>query len=86
MVASALEEACGINRAKIREMYNNFGDLGTCYSIISHYHHSLCIVIMCMILNLIGDVAQECRKTQSLLLPPSPLLIRDVFSILRKIR
>ncbi|XP_021862658.2 DNA ligase 6 isoform X3 [Spinacia oleracea] len=59
LVASALEEACGINRAKIREMYNNFGDL--------------------------GDVAQECRKTQSLLLPPSPLLIRDVFSILRKI-
>ncbi|KAL2896308.1 DNA ligase 6 [Bienertia sinuspersici] len=59
LVASALEEACGTNRAKIREMYNTYGDL--------------------------GDVAQECRQTQSLLLPPSPLLIRDVFSILRKI-
>ncbi|KAK9713356.1 hypothetical protein RND81_06G022000 [Saponaria officinalis] len=33
-----------------------------------------------------GDVAQECRQTQSLLLPPSPLLIRDVYSVLRKIR
>lgn len=60
LVASALEEACGTNRAKIREMHNILGDL--------------------------GDVAQECRQTQSLLLPPSPLLIRDVYSVLRKIR
>ncbi|KMT18610.1 hypothetical protein BVRB_2g027400 [Beta vulgaris subsp. vulgaris] len=59
LVASALQEACGTNRAKIREMYNIFGDL--------------------------GDVAQECRQTQSLLLSPSPLLIRDVYSVLRKI-
>uniref|UniRef100_A0A803M488 ATP-dependent DNA ligase family profile domain-containing protein n=1 Tax=Chenopodium quinoa TaxID=63459 RepID=A0A803M488_CHEQI len=59
LVASALEEACGTNRAKIRERYNNLGDL--------------------------GDVAQECRQSQSLLLPPSPLLIREVYSILRKI-
>ncbi|CAO2825368.1 unnamed protein product [Amaranthus hypochondriacus] len=59
LVASALEESCGTNRSKIREMYNSFGDL--------------------------GDVAQECRKTQSLLVTPSPLLIRDVYSTLRKI-
>ncbi|XP_021737417.1 DNA ligase 6-like isoform X2 [Chenopodium quinoa] len=59
LVASALEEACGTNRAKIRERYNNLGDL--------------------------GDVAQECRQSQSLLLPPSPLLIREVYSVLQKI-
>lgn len=28
LVSAALEEACGTNRAKIREMYNKFGDLG----------------------------------------------------------
>ena len=28
IVAAALEEACGTNRSKIREMYNKFGDLG----------------------------------------------------------
>ncbi|KAI4389328.1 hypothetical protein MLD38_001564 [Melastoma candidum] len=33
----------------------------------------------------LGDVAQECRQTQSLLSRPSPLLIRDVFFILHKI-
>lgn len=33
-----------------------------------------------------GDVAQACRQTQTLLAPPSPLLIKDVFSALRKIR
>ncbi|KAF5479953.1 hypothetical protein F2P56_000734 [Juglans regia] len=59
LVTSALEEACGTNRCKIREMYNKLGDL--------------------------GDVAQECRQTQTLLVTPSPLLIRDVFSALRKI-
>ncbi|XP_059449423.1 DNA ligase 6 isoform X2 [Corylus avellana] len=59
LVTSALEEACGTNRSKIREMYNKLGDL--------------------------GDVAQECRQTQTLLAPPSPLLIKDVFSALRKI-
>ncbi|KAL9297492.1 hypothetical protein ACSQ67_023388 [Phaseolus vulgaris] len=28
LVTAALEEACGTNRLKIREMYNKFGDLG----------------------------------------------------------
>ncbi|XP_074284712.1 DNA ligase 6 isoform X2 [Silene latifolia] len=59
LISSAIEEACGTNRVKIREMYNTYGDL--------------------------GDVAQECRQTQSLLLPPPPLLIRDVYLVLRKI-
>ncbi|XXG83806.1 hypothetical protein AAC387_Pa10g1480 [Persea americana] len=59
LVSSALEEACGTNRSKIREMYNNLGDL--------------------------GDVAQACRQTQSLLAPPCPLSIQQVFSVLRKI-
>ncbi|KAK7340918.1 hypothetical protein VNO77_21636 [Canavalia gladiata] len=59
LVTSALEDACGTNRLKIREMYNKFGDL--------------------------GDVAQECRQTQRLLAPPTPLLIKDVFSALQKI-
>ncbi|OMO55604.1 DNA ligase, ATP-dependent [Corchorus capsularis] len=59
LVTSALEEACGTNRSKIREMYNDIGDL--------------------------GDVAQAFRQTQTLLAPPPPLLIRDVFSVVRKI-
>ncbi|KAK6927904.1 DNA ligase, ATP-dependent, C-terminal, partial [Dillenia turbinata] len=59
LVTSALEEACGTSRSKIREMYNILGDL--------------------------GDVAQLCRQAQSLLVPPSALLVRDVFSVLRKI-
>ncbi|KAL8161820.1 hypothetical protein V2J09_013309 [Rumex salicifolius] len=59
LVTGALEEVCGTSKSKIREMYNNLGDL--------------------------GDVAQECRQTQSLLVPPSALLIRDVFSTLQKI-
>lgn len=33
-----------------------------------------------------GDVAQECRQTQALLAPPPPLLIKDVYSMLCKIR
>jgi len=33
-----------------------------------------------------GDVAQECRQTQRLLAPPTPLLIKDIYSALRKIR
>ncbi|KAG4378181.1 hypothetical protein GLYMA_18G292900v4 [Glycine max] len=56
LVTAALEEACGTNRLKIREMFNKF-----------------------------GDVAQECRQTQRLLAPPTPLLIKDVFSALQKI-
>ncbi|XP_057436491.1 DNA ligase 6 isoform X2 [Lotus japonicus] len=32
----------------------------------------------------LGDVAQECRQTQRLLAPPTPLLIKEVFSALRK--
>ncbi|XP_021296327.1 DNA ligase 6 isoform X2 [Herrania umbratica] len=59
LVTSALEEACGTNRSKIRDMYNDIGDL--------------------------GDVAQACRQTQTLLAPPPPLLIRDVYAVLRKI-
>ncbi|KAK9271968.1 hypothetical protein L1049_002335 [Liquidambar formosana] len=59
LVTAALEEACGTNRSKIRDLYNSLGDL--------------------------GDVAQLCRQTQTLLAPPSPLLIKDVFSMLRKI-
>ncbi|KAL5722076.1 hypothetical protein ACHQM5_005642 [Ranunculus cassubicifolius] len=59
LVCSALEEACGTNKNKIREMYNSLGDL--------------------------GDVAQVCRQTQTLLVPPSPLTIQEVFSALRKI-
>ncbi|KAJ8761208.1 hypothetical protein K2173_001264 [Erythroxylum novogranatense] len=59
LVTSALEDACGTNRSKLKEMYNNLGDL--------------------------GDVAQMCRQTQTLLAPPSPLLIRNVFSVLQKI-
>ncbi|KFK41071.1 hypothetical protein AALP_AA2G081800 [Arabis alpina] len=59
LISSALEEACGISRSTMREMYNNMGDL--------------------------GDVAQLCRQTQKLLIPPPPLLVRDVFSTLRKI-
>lgn len=60
IVTSAMEEACGTSRSKIRAMYNSLGDL--------------------------GDVAQVCRQTQSFLAPPSPLLIKDVFSMLRNIR
>ncbi|WZZ06289.1 hypothetical protein YC2023_092210 [Brassica napus] len=60
LISSALEEACGISRSTMREMYNRLGDL--------------------------GDVAQLCRQTQKLLVPPPPLLVRDVFSSLRKIR
>ncbi|CAJ1842765.1 unnamed protein product [Sphenostylis stenocarpa] len=60
LVTAALEEACGTDRLKIREMYNKFGDL--------------------------GDVAQECRRTQRLLAPPTPLLIKDFFSALQMIR
>ncbi|VVA94247.1 unnamed protein product [Arabis nemorensis] len=59
LISSALEEACGISRYTMREMYNSMGDL--------------------------GDVAQLCRQTQKLLIPPPPLLVRDVFSTLRKI-
>lgn len=34
----------------------------------------------------LGDVAQECRQTQTFLAPPPVLLIKDVFSVLKKIR
>ncbi|KAK1281112.1 DNA ligase 1 [Acorus gramineus] len=33
----------------------------------------------------LGDVAQECRQTQSLLAPPRPLTIRELYSTLQKI-
>uniref|UniRef100_A0A9I9CY62 DNA ligase n=1 Tax=Cucumis melo TaxID=3656 RepID=A0A9I9CY62_CUCME len=59
LVTAALEEACGVGRSKITEMYNELGDL--------------------------GDVALACRQAQRLLAPPSPLLIKDVLSTLRKV-
>ncbi|KAK9116185.1 hypothetical protein Sjap_015132 [Stephania japonica] len=59
LVSAAIEEACGTNRSKIREMYNELGDL--------------------------GDVAQLCRQTQSLLAPPRKLSIQEVFTVLQKI-
>lgn len=34
LVTTALEEACGTNRLKIREMYNKFGDLGWMIALI----------------------------------------------------
>ncbi|TVU35488.1 hypothetical protein EJB05_17379 [Eragrostis curvula] len=34
----------------------------------------------------LGTVAQECRQNQTLLAPPRPLSIRDVYSTLRKLR
>lgn len=36
LVSSAIEEACGTNRSKLREMYNKFGDLGSvkCFFLI----------------------------------------------------
>jgi hypothetical protein len=36
--------------------------------------------------NFVGNVAQECRQNQTLLAPPRPLSIRDVYSTLRKLR
>lgn len=60
IVIAALEEACGTNRSKIKNLYNSCGDL--------------------------GDVAQLCRQTQSLLAPPPALTIQQVYSTLRKIR
>ncbi|XP_073007258.1 DNA ligase 6 isoform X2 [Typha latifolia] len=59
LIVTALEEALGTSRSKIKEMYKISGDL--------------------------GDVAQECRQNQSLLAPPRPLSIRNVFSMLQKI-
>jgi len=34
----------------------------------------------------LGNVAQECRQNQTLLAPPRPLSIHDVYSMLRKLR
>lgn len=34
----------------------------------------------------LGDVAQECRQNQTLLAPPRPLSVQDVYSTLRKLR
>ncbi|XP_047954585.1 DNA ligase 6 [Salvia hispanica] len=59
IVVSALEEACGTNKSKIKNLYDSLGDL--------------------------GDVAQLCRQTQSLLSPPAALTIRQVYSVLQKI-
>ncbi|KAL1536962.1 DNA ligase 6 [Salvia divinorum] len=59
IVVSALEEACGTNKSKIKNLYDSLGDL--------------------------GDAAQLCRQTQSLLSPPAELTIRQVYSVLRKI-
>ncbi|XP_008787626.2 DNA ligase 6 isoform X2 [Phoenix dactylifera] len=59
LVITALEEACGTSRSRIKEMYKTSGDF--------------------------GDVAQECRQTQSLLGPPRPLSIHNLFCVLQKI-
>lgn len=66
----------------MREMYNRLGDLGKDKS------NALTVnVWLCRLLSKFpGDVAQLCRQTQKLLVPPPPLLVRDVFSTLRKIR
>ncbi|OMO51447.1 hypothetical protein COLO4_37657 [Corchorus olitorius] len=37
LVTSALEEACGTNRSKIREMYNDIGDLGMFYDVFLRF-------------------------------------------------
>ncbi|KAH7373787.1 hypothetical protein KP509_17G075000 [Ceratopteris richardii] len=58
-VAAAISEATGTPKSKIKDMYNNMGDL--------------------------GDVAQACRKTQSLLVAPHILSIQQVFSTLLQI-
>ncbi|XAR51498.1 DNA ligase (ATP) [Bertholletia excelsa] len=58
-VVAAMEEACGTNRSKVKELYDCLGDL--------------------------GDVAQRCRQTQSLLAPQPPLSVKGVYSVLRKI-
>lgn len=44
------------------------------------------VVLLLSNLYLSGDVAQLCRQTQSLLSPPAALTIRQVYSVLRKIR
>ncbi|KAL0029207.1 hypothetical protein WJX79_003015 [Trebouxia sp. C0005] len=58
-VAAAVVEATGTSRAKLREMYNELGDL--------------------------GDVAQACRHTQTMLHRPAPLTVAGVYKTLRQI-
>ncbi|DBB01067.1 hypothetical protein WJX77_004280 [Trebouxia sp. C0004] len=58
-VAAAVVEATGTSRAKLREMYNELGDM--------------------------GDVAQACRHTQTMLHRPAPLTVAGVYKTLRQI-
>ncbi|KAK3285179.1 hypothetical protein CYMTET_7194 [Cymbomonas tetramitiformis] len=59
IVSSAIVQATGVTRARMRELYTSLGDL--------------------------GDVAQQCRRTQTMLQPPPPLRISKVFETLHKI-
>lgn len=98
LVTAALEEACGTNRLKIREMFNKFGDLGWVIVFIVFDCFTKPVQSVRILNNwnnmwlLKGDVAQECRQTHKsvvkhrLLATPTPLLIKDVFSALQKIR
>ncbi|KAH9306523.1 hypothetical protein KI387_010927, partial [Taxus chinensis] len=58
-VIAAIEDAFGTPKTRLKEMYNNMGDL--------------------------GDVAQVCRQTQSMLSVPRPLSIHQVFLALQQI-
>ncbi|GLJ09471.1 hypothetical protein SUGI_0110240 [Cryptomeria japonica] len=58
-VIAAIEDAFGTPKSRLKEMYNNMGDL--------------------------GDVAQACRQTQSMLSVPRPLSIHHVFMALLQI-
>ncbi|KAL6614720.1 hypothetical protein ACP70R_036990 [Stipagrostis hirtigluma subsp. patula] len=70
LVVTALEESLGASRSKIHEMYKTYGDLDLWMHLPGLWP---------------GTVAQECRQNQTLLAPPRPLSIRDVYSTLRKL-
>lgn len=70
----------------MREMYNRIGDLGKHKSRPFHLMYGSGEAKSYTKTCFTGDVAQLCRQTQKLLVPPPPLLVRDVFSTLRKIR
>lgn len=102
IVVAALEEACGTKKSKVRELYNSLGDLGRSiyhFRLPDNWLHTFShfsflwlvwmlplrgwtlLTVIC-----IGDVAQLCRQTQSLLAPPVALTVRGVYSALRRIR
>ncbi|KAM0892423.1 hypothetical protein ACQ4PT_025741 [Festuca glaucescens] len=45
----------------------------------------LYIILLVSVVQIVGDVAQECRQNQTLLAPPRPLSIQDVYSTLQKL-